>query len=258
MPQEEKGVDPRSLALVIQQVRNLIGFHQLMGISSYPSSPELQGFIRNRVCRSVRHRQQSSPEATKKKRSAGASLASVNREIVDCHQCPLSRKRIGQVMGQGSDTPKIMVVGDWSRQEAFDADILFGREEDPMLWRMMEAIGLSREDVYVTNVMKCCPFEPQVARDCGRQCFVYLNREIAILRPPFLLAMGDLATALLLATTTPLVRLRGRMHNYRALENSGVRVMPTFHPRFLLQHQEMKKMVWQDLQRMQRLLHTSK
>lgn len=123
-----------------------------------------------------------------------------------------------------------------------------------MLRRMMEAIGLSMEDVYVTNVIKCCPAGEPPDAACARQCFALLSREIAALAPLLILAMGEMAASQLLATSAPLVRLRGRFHAYRYPDSTPAQVMPTFHPRFLLDNPEMKKMVWLDLQMLQRQL----
>ncbi len=123
-----------------------------------------------------------------------------------------------------------------------------------MLRKMMEAIGLTIEDIYVTNVIKCCPLDPLPDMTCASRCFAHLSREIAALKPHLILAMGEMAASRILATSAPLVRLRGRFHPYRYPDSVPAKVMPTFHPRFLLANPEMKKMVWMDLQMIQRQL----
>ena len=117
----------------------------------------------------------------------------------------------------------------------------------------MAAIGLDRESVFVTNCIKCSLEETrQVDQESGRRCFPFLERELALLQPEVICTLGELATSLVLKNSTPLVRMRGRFHQYRYPHGSKARVMPTFHPRFLLQHPEMKRAAWMDLQAVQR------
>ena len=111
------------------------------------------------------------------------------------------------------------------------------------------------DEVYVCNMVKCVPADGQPDKECARRCFFHLKREIAALRPAYILAMGESPAALLTGSSAPMVRLRGRFYSYAGAGNAPVRIMPTFHPRFLLQHAEMKQMVWQDLQMVQRQLN---
>jgi len=249
-----KPVDPAALVLLSRQVRNLLRFHRQIGIESYPSTAGLQNFLKRRPESAGFHRpvQQTETTASLSRQPDAPSLDAVNREIVDCTQCRLADKRSGQILGRGGEQPKLLVVGDWSGQEVFSDAVLFGRDEDVMLRKMMEAIGLAAEDIYVTNVIKCCPLDTSPNMTCASRCFAHLSREIAALKPRLILAMGEMAASRLLASSAPLVRLRGRFHAYRYPDSVPAKVMPTFHPRFLLANPEMKKMVWMDLQMIQR------
>lgn len=253
-----KPVDPAALVLLSRQVRNLLRFHQQMGIENYPSTAGLRNFLEKQPKPFAFHRPVQQPEAPaplRRQPDADApSLDAVNREIVDCTQCRLADQRQGQILGRGGERPKLLVVGDWSGQDVFSDEILFGCDEDVMLWKMMEAIGLAADDVYVTNVIKCCPLDASPDMACASRCFAHLSREVAALKPRLILAMGEVAAGQLLATRAPLVRLRGRFHTYRYPDSAPAKVMPTFHPRFLLANPEMKKMVWMDLQMIQRQL----
>ena len=282
--QDDKKVDPLAAVFLASQVRDLLRFHQTMGISGYPADNGLSDFLQSNI--PVAGKTLPLPGGTKVRAAevqtmpgsrknvfqtpappgakistpqvpppAAPSLKAIIEEINLCKACTLAEKRQGQVAGIGSTKPKLMVVGDWSQQNGvFSDEVLFGIEEDVMLWRMMEAIGLSGDEVYVTNGIKCCPVGGEGEPVSGEHCFAHLGREIAVLKPGLILAMGELATHLLLGVAAPLVRLRGRFHPYRYPDSAPARVMPTFHPRFLLAHQEMKKMVWQDLQMIQRQL----
>ncbi|HEB68293.1 MAG TPA: hypothetical protein ENI88_01590 [Desulfobulbus sp.] len=252
-----KPVDPAALVLLSHQVRNLLRFHQQMGIEHYPSTAGLRNFLVKHSGAPASHRpvhKTAAPAAPQDRQPVVPSLSAVYKEIVACKQCELAGQRSGQVPGRGGERPKLLVVGDWSGQEIFSDTTLFGRDEDVMLWKMMAAIGLAAEDVYVTNVIKCCPAVTPPDVSCARRCFAHLSREIGALKPNLILAMGEMAAGQLLANSAPLVRLRGRFHSYRYPDSAPAQVMPTFHPRFLLANPEMKKMVWMDLQMIQRQL----
>jgi len=250
-------VDPAALALLSHQVGSLLRFHLRMGITSYPAAESLRTFLRRRPERPLPSRARQHPGGKKQPSQTlppGPSLQAVREEIVACRQCRLAGQRSGQVLGRGGKQLKLMVVGDWAVRESIEQEILFGLNEDEMFWRMMAAIGLGKEQVYVTNALKCCPLETIPDRDCARSCFAHLAREIAAVKPECILAMGELPIGQILATSTPLLRLRGRFHPYRYSDGSQTRVLPTYHPRFLLANPEMKKMTWLDLQMVQKLL----
>lgn len=244
-------VDSAALRNLSGQVRDLLRFHLTMGINVYPEKDKFRSlFVQKRPA----------PAAASSKVSSRAisqvpapSLATVRQEITGCKRCVLARNRLGQVLGRGVEKPQLMVVGDWSHQQGtFSEDVLFGVDEDDMLLRMMEAIGLSSGEIYVGNAIKCCPRDGQPDAACARLCRSLLSREVMAIKPPFLLAMGEMATASLTGASGPLVRLRGRFYPYRLPDGTPARVMPTFHPRFLIENPEMKKIVWQDLQMIQR------
>jgi DNA polymerase len=140
-----------------------------------------------------------------------------------------------------------------------------GRDEDQqgepfvgragqLLTRIIEAIGMKRQDVYIANVIKCRPpnnrnpEEDEIAR-----CEPYLIRQIELVKPRLIVALGTFAAQTLLKTKLPISQLRGRFHTYQ-----GVKLMPTFHPAFLLRNPERKRAVWEDMQVVQRELRQAK
>ena len=149
-----------------------------------------------------------------------------------------------------------MVIGDWSLQEGgCRREVLFGREEDVMLHKMIAAINLVPEDVYVTNCIKCCPGEGGIFdRECEQSCYSFLNREISTVNPEVICAMGEAAARMLTGSRDMLVRIRGKFFPYCYHPSRSIAVMPTFHPRFLLRHPELKKATWTDLQAVMRRL----
>ncbi len=254
----------KALARLVRELGNVLRFHLALGINEYPGSSGLRRFLQKRAAKveTPRPGRVAAPVKAPRPRTepgepAGIRLQGLGREIASCAFCPLAAGRLGIVPGSGGESSALMVVGDWSLQEKdhFSPAIIFGLDDDALLVRMMAAIGLQPGDIYVTNCVKCCPppgHDPD--RACLEACFSFLEREIAAVRPRVICAMGDMAAMMLLGRGEPLVRLRGRFYQFRYQAGSPVAVMPTFHPRFLRRHKEMKKGTWLDLQAIQRRL----
>jgi DNA polymerase len=112
-----------------------------------------------------------------------------------------------------------------------------------LLTRIIEAIKLSRSQVYSCNIIKCRPPENRNPKpDEIKRCSPFLERQIAAIQPDFICALGTFAAQRLLQTTTPISRLRGRFHQYR-----GIKVLPTYHPAYLLRNPDKKRDVWEDM-----------
>ncbi|MGB5684603.1 MAG: uracil-DNA glycosylase [Candidatus Electrothrix sp.] len=270
-------VDPAALALLTGQVRNLLAFHQEMGLAAYPAAPALRQFLTRRLQRPP-SRPSSKPlpaptSAEQDRRPQGSpgpppqqtvqqtvqqQLKALNQEIAHCRCCTTQDTPSSAILGQGSPTPLLLVVGDCFIGTPSEKGLIWGKEEDAMLWRMMQAIGLDQSSVYVTNAIKCPqPRHVQPRSLMEQSCFSHLEKEIQIIRPTLICAMGDSVTQALLKTKAPLARLRGSFRSYRSPQGDRVKVMPTYHPRLLLQHPEMKQATWKDLQAVQKMLQAS-
>jgi uracil-DNA glycosylase len=230
-------------------IRTSLLFHQQLGIERYPLK---------RASRSVMPSPQKSPFTDTV--AIADQLARLHQDIQACRLCTLAATRQGQVAGAGTVASRLLIIGDSSRQKAeFTANTLFGDTEDAMLWNMMRAIGLAPEDVYVTNTIKCCPptlHQPE--KESEQRCLAYLHREIELVQPQVICAMGETAVRAILGSKEPVARLRGKFHHYRYGGEAGscIPVMVTFHPRSLLECTELKKATWHDLQMIQRQLKT--
>jgi uracil-DNA glycosylase len=178
------------------------------------------------------------------------SLAELETVAQQCTACRLHRGRTQVVFGVGNAQAKLMFVGEApGRDEDLQGEPFVGRAGQ-LLTRIIEAIGMKRQDVYITNVIKCRPpnnRNPEA--DEISRCEPYLIRQIALVKPRLIVALGTFAAQTLLKTKLPISQLRGRFHTYQ-----GVRVMPTFHPAFLLRNPERKRAVWEDMQAVQREL----
>jgi len=183
--------------------------------------------------------------------SAPADLASVQAAVASCELCGLCRTRTRTVFADGTGRSRLMFVGEAPGADEDAAGVPFVGRAGQLLTKMIEAgMGLSREDVYIANVLKCRPpgnRNPEPAEIAS--CRPYLERQIELVRPAVLVALGKFAAHFLLDTEEPITRLRGRWG-----ERNGTPVMPTYHPSFLLRQPERKKEAWEDLQQVLRKL----
>lgn len=185
-------------------------------------------------------------------RQAGPDLHHITAEINGCRNCPLHQERVVATPGSGALRPKVLVVGEWLRvakARSMPAGTLFGIEEDRMLERMTAAIGLSADDVFVTNIIKCgVPDTVQPAEEQAAVCAAYTKRQIEMLAPVVVLAMGTMAARVMTGVERPLSVLRGRVSGCRLASGTSLPLIATYHPSFLLQNPEMKQAAWVDLQ----------
>ena len=264
-------LDRESAVLLTEALRKHLLLHQQMGMGSYPRTEALAQFLhgrnRRRTARvgggaqpAVAAESLSRKEPVRKPVSGPPQKielqSDLRRELRACSGCGLADARRAQVLAQGKKEARLLIVGDYARTTVGD-DTLFGEAEDALLWKMMQAIKLGPADIYVTNVVKCTPSEmPAPSLEHEQACQGFLHREIALVQPRILLAMGMSAARAILGGDGSVFRLRGRMHPTRFLGRSGepIPLMVSFHPQFLLEQPAMKKAAWQDLQIVQRYL----
>ena len=171
------------------------------------------------------------------------SLESIQTDMGDCRRCKLSKTRTRIVFGEGSPGAGLMFVGE---APGFDEDqqgMPFVGKAGQLLTRIIHAINLTRDQVYICNVIKCRPpGNRNPEPDEILACSPFLNRQIASIQPEFICALGTFAAQTLLKTTQPISRLRGRFYDY-----NGIRLLPTFHPSYLLRNPDKKREVWEDM-----------
>jgi uracil-DNA glycosylase family 4 len=171
------------------------------------------------------------------------TLEEIRTDLGDCRRCPLSRKRNRIVFGNGNPRADLVLVGEApGREEDLKGEPFVG-EAGRLLDRILFAIGLGREDVYICNVIKCRPpgnRDPEP--DEVIACEPFLKRQLAAIRPRIIVTLGRFAAQALLRDRTPISRLRGSWQSYE-----GVPLMPTYHPAFLLRNPAAKRDVWEDM-----------
>lgn len=184
--------------------------------------------------------------------SLATALVALREEIGDCTRCvlhTLGRRQV--VFGTGNPDADLMFVGEApGADEDVKGEPFVGRAGQ-LLTKIIEAIELKREDVYIANVIKCRPPgnrnpEPVEVETCSP----FLLRQIQTVRPRVIVALGTFAAHTLLGTDAPISRLRGRVHEYR----DGIKLVPTFHPAYLLRSPDKKREVWEDMKIVRALL----
>jgi len=171
------------------------------------------------------------------------SLSELQTEVELCRACVLHEKRNTAVFGRGNPHADLVFVGEAPGYEEDKQGAPFVGEAGRLLDRILFAMGLSAEDVYICNLIKCRPpanRDPHA--DEVEACEPFLKRQLALLNPVVIIALGRFAAQTLLGVQTPVSRLRGQWHSY-----NGVALMATFHPAYLLRSPLEKKQVWEDM-----------
>lgn len=171
------------------------------------------------------------------------TLDNVRQELGECTRCPLHSRRKNIVFGTGSPEADLMFVGEAPGADEDEEGLPFVGRAGQLLTKIIAAIGLTREQVYIANILKCRPPEnrdpqpPEVA-----SCEPFLFRQIEVIQPMIIVALGKYAAQTLLRSETAISKLRGQFFEYR-----GSRLMPTFHPSYLLRNPSAKREVWEDM-----------
>ena len=182
--------------------------------------------------------------------AARETLEDIRNDLGDCRRCILCESRRNIVFGVGSRSAGVLFVGEApGRDEDIQSEPFVG-EAGQLLTKMIKAMGYERQEVYICNVLKCRPPEnrnplPEEIAECSP----FLLRQVQAIAPRAIVALGTFASQTLLGSRDPISRLRGRFHDYH-----GIPLMPTFHPAFLLRSPEKKREVWEDLQKVMKLM----
>ena len=175
---------------------------------------------------------------------ADDALRAIRSDLGDCTRCKLHGGRTHLVFGVGDPAAQLMFVGEGPGADEDQQGEPFVGRAGQLLTKMIEAMGFARSDVYIANVVKCRPpgnRDPEP--DEIEACEPFLKSQIAAIQPRVIVALGRFAVQTLLHDATPISRLRGKWREYE-----GVKLMPTFHPAYLLRSPAEKKPAWEDLQ----------
>jgi uracil-DNA glycosylase family 4 len=180
------------------------------------------------------------------------TLEQLRAVIGDCRRCKLWSGRTHLVFGVGNPKAKLMFIGEGpGRDEDLQGEPFVGRAGQLLTDIITKGMGLKREDVYIANVVKCRPPENRNPEpDEVASCEPFLKKQIDLIRPEMIIALGKFAVQTLLQTKAPITKLRGNWHSYH-----GIKLMPTFHPAYLLRNPGDKKLVWEDIKKVIKAMH---
>ena len=180
----------------------------------------------------------------------GHGLDTLKQEVLSCTKCGLYKTRKNVVFGAGSPKAKLMFVGEAPGMQEDLQGLPFVGRSGALLTKIIESIGLTRGGVYIANVLKCRPPEnrnPSPAEIVT--CEEYLVKQIKLIKPAVLCALGKFAAQTLLRSTEPISNLRGKFYDYH-----GAKLIPTFHPAYLLRNPSEKRLVWEDMKKIRKVL----
>jgi uracil-DNA glycosylase len=184
--------------------------------------------------------------------SSDPSLEAIRDEIGDCTRCKLHEHRRTIVFGEGNPLARLVFVGEGPGADEDASGRPFVGRAGQLLDKIIVAIGLKREDVYIANIVKCRPPGNRTPeRDEVDTCEPFLLRQLAFIRPDVIVALGSPAFQCLLRTREPITRARGEWREW-----NGIKVMPTFHPAFLLRSPDKKREVWEDMKKVRDYLNS--
>ena len=225
---------------IIASARMHLEMERSLGAERLPFSPERVKELRGRR-RAATTTRAGANTASKK----AAELEKLRLELAPCCRCELGRSRTNLVFGVGRPDADLMFIGEGPGQQEDEQGIPFVGLAGQLLTKIIEAIGLTRDEVYIANIVKCRPpGNRQPSPEESAMCLPYLRRQIEIIRPRIIVTLGNVPTQTLLQTTVGITKTRGII-----VERDGILYMPTFHPAYLLRDPNKKKEVWEDMKR---------
>ena len=197
----------------------------------------------------VRREKKTAADAQNAK-SKERDLDSLKREIVRSECCQLCRTRTNLVFGSGNPNAELIFVGEAPGRDEDLQSLPFVGRAGQLLTKIIESIGLKRSEVYICNILKCRPPDNRVPFPTEiLACEPYLQRQIDIIKPKIICALGKFAAQTLLRVQTPITQLRGKLYDY-----NGIKLIPTFHPAYLLRNPGDKRLVWEDMKKIKSAL----
>ena len=185
--------------------------------------------------------------------SSFPTLENVRNELGDCQRCPLGQKRTNLVFGEGNPDAALVFVGEAPGADEDMQGRPFVGRAGQLLTKIITAMGLSRKDVYICNILKCRPPGNRNPKpEEIHACEPFLIKQLQAVKPKAICALGTFAAQTLLKTDIAITLLRGKFHAYQ-----GIKLMPTYHPAYLLRNQGAKKQVWEDMQMVMKILEVN-
>lgn len=182
-----------------------------------------------------------------------ACLEDIKDELGNCERCKLHRTRRTIVFGEGNDKARLMLIGEGPGYDEDVQGMPFVGKAGQLLTKILQAIEINREEVYITNIIKCRPPQNRNPEsDEIENCHPFLLKQIRAIRPKVICALGTFSAQTLLKTDVKITALRGKAYDF-----SGIQLFPTYHPAYLLRNPEKKREVWEDMKQIAKALSAS-
>lgn len=225
----------------VRIVKTLLEGNRELGLDP----PRLSRSVLESLDISLRRKKEKTEEADRAR-----TLDELREILLDCRCCPLHEGRNRLVFGEGNHGAELLFVGEAPGEEEDRTGRPFVGEAGKLLTRIIEAMGFSRNDVYICNVVKCRPPRNRNPEDVETgACRLFLRRQIELVGPKVICVLGKVAGEELLGKAFSVTRDRGTWFEYH-----GVPAMPTFHPAYLLRNRAAKRHVWEDVKKIMKLL----
>lgn len=180
-------------------------------------------------------------------------LEEIRNELGDCRRCKLHRTRRTIVFGEGNEKASLMLIGEGPGNDEDVQGRPFVGKAGQLLTKILQAIDIEREEVYIANIIKCRPPQNRNPEpDEIENCYPFLLKQIQAIRPRIICALGTFSSQTLLKTDVKITALRGKVYDF-----SGIQLFPTYHPAYLLRNPEKKREVWEDMKRIAKALAES-
>jgi uracil-DNA glycosylase len=243
---------------IVEDVKALLEFYGALGIESIPIAPR-EGAPSPELPRG-RCRRHGLKEKTPSTGSDGsqckgvkeAQLVTLRGDLGECVRCKLSKNRKSIVFGEGSPAARLIFIGEAPGREEDIQGRPFVGEAGMLLTRLIERMGLQRDDIYIANIVKCRPpMNRDPEKDEIATCRSFIERQIEIIKPEVIVTLGRIALQTLM--NNPDLKITGVRGNF--LDFNGIAVMPTFHPAYLLRNPKDKWLTWSDAQKVMKRLN---
>jgi len=226
---------------IANDVKQILKYFQTMGLKEIPWSNHSSKILKQ----NIESKQKPKDSSNKEK------LKNLQIQTENCKLCPLCKERQHIVFGEGKPDASLMFIGEGPGRDEDIQGLPFVGKAGQLLTKIINAMKLERRDVYIANIVKSRPPENRNPEpDEINACLPFLQKQIEIIQPKAIICLGKIAAHTILNTADPISRLRGTLREY-----NGIHVMPTFHPAYLLRNPEAKKEVWEDVQKIMRLLN---
>lgn len=190
--------------------------------------------------------EKNSPEAVTTINIETLDWQALEKHVMECQLCELSKARTQTLLGAGDQTASLMIIGNAPTELDEQQGHVFSGQAGKLLTAMLKAMGYQRNDVYISNIVKCKTVENNEPSDeQAASCEPYLLRQISLLKPKLILALGNAAAQQLLKSKSTMTRLRGQLHY---VDGITAPILVSYHPTYLLAAPNEKRKAWEDLQ----------